>query len=62
MIVHREVAKLLKRANDMAGDIHALPWGDLSEDEFNVVFPLGIGLLKSAHAAADIVLRGRHNA
>jgi hypothetical protein len=61
MATHKQVAKLLKRANDMAGDFAALPWGDLSEDEFNIVLPLGIGLLKAMDAAADIVLRGQHN-
>ena len=62
MTAHRQVAKLLEQAKDMADDIRALPWSDLSEDEAHLVFPLGIGLLKSMQAAADIVRRGKHNA
>jgi hypothetical protein len=57
MRVHKEVAELLKQVKRMADTFHALPWGDLSEDEFNIVRPLGIGMLKSWHAVADIELR-----
>jgi hypothetical protein len=62
MTSHQEVADLLKQALRMADKFNALPWADLSEAEFNIVLPLGIGLLKSAHAVADTVLREQRSA
>ena len=54
-----QLLDLLKQANHMSDKLIALSWDDLSEAKFNIVFPLGIGLLKAAKTAATVLRKQR---